>query len=276
MIKISVCIPVYNTEQYLIRCLESVVQAAADFKEYEILVCSDASPGNTKDLCNDFNVRFFKHNINKGLTETRRTLVNNALGEYILMLDSDDTLMPDIFSKIYQIITNEHADIMHCLSNIRFNMTDPVLLCKNRIKNCVNIHFGRLIGKDIVRAAFFDADHHTDVWGKLIKRSLYVKAFQSIPIVYCNMLENVLQYFFISFYATKYIGTNICTHMYTVNTGMTSCRRPTPEESKRHVASIHNCFQTIFSSKEFASLSDDFKRRINSNYAGCVARWTVK
>ena len=276
MIKISVCIPVYKTEQYLVRCLKSVVQAATDFKDYEVLVCNDASSDTVKALCSDFNVICLEHDVNRGLLETRRTLVNNAQGEYILMLDSDDTLMPSIFDDLYKVARHEFADIVHCISNIRFDLSDSPTLRKNRMKSCTDVYFGRLQNKSILQAAFYLENHHCDVWGKLIKRSVYTKALQSIPVVYCNMLENIVQYFFITYYATRYVGISLCSHVYSVNTGMTSAQGQTSKYAKLHLASIHTCFQIIINSKEYASLNTNIKKHINTMYHKQVACWSIK
>ena len=133
---ISVCIPVYNTERYLAQCLESI--AVQDFSgSVEVLVLSDASPGldergwKSEKIVKSFKKRFrnkfgmtkpadklnvslqyIENSQNLALIETRRRLVNEAKGEYIFMLDSDDFLPPNALSSLYEAAIQNDADIV--------------------------------------------------------------------------------------------------------------------------------------------------------------------
>lgn len=94
MPKISVIIPVYNTEKYLSECLDSVL--AQTFQDFEIICVNDGSTDNSAQVLSDYashhtHVRIISQK-NQGLSGARNTGLDHATGEYIFFLDSDDTL----------------------------------------------------------------------------------------------------------------------------------------------------------------------------------------
>lgn len=90
--KFSVIIPVYNTEKHLSQCIESVL--AQSYKDFEIILVDDGSTDSSKGICDSFaneneNVRVI-HQTNGGASKARNTGLDNAKGDYILFVDSDD------------------------------------------------------------------------------------------------------------------------------------------------------------------------------------------
>lgn len=96
--KVSIIVPIYNVEQYIEECLNSIYnQELADF---EVLCIDDK--GNDKSIekvrkfvsiNNITNLKIIEHNENKGVSEARNTGIKNAKGKYICFLDSDDMLI---------------------------------------------------------------------------------------------------------------------------------------------------------------------------------------
>ncbi|MGF7184763.1 glycosyltransferase involved in cell wall biosynthesis [Desulfitispora alkaliphila] len=90
--KISVIIPIYNVEQYLRQCIESVL--AQSYKDMEIILVNDGSPDNSLDICNEFaeNHPCIKviDKENGGISDARNEGIKNSTGEYLMFLDSDD------------------------------------------------------------------------------------------------------------------------------------------------------------------------------------------
>ena len=96
---ISVIIPVYNSEKYLSRCIDSVL--GQTFNDFEILLIDDGSKDNSGKICdeyalNDKRIKVF-HNSNKGVSCARNFGLDHAKGEYISFIDSDDWIGPDFF-----------------------------------------------------------------------------------------------------------------------------------------------------------------------------------
>lgn len=102
--KLSVIIPVYNVEKYVIRCINSVVQNDLESSAYEIIVVDDESPDDSvKTIQSHFqdvaNLKVITQK-NKGLGGARNTGISNAKGTYLLFLDADDYLVPNTLSQI--------------------------------------------------------------------------------------------------------------------------------------------------------------------------------
>lgn len=90
----SVIIPVYKVEQYLSKCVDSVL--AQTFSDYEIILVDDGSPDKCPKICDDYaqkdnHIRVI-HKQNGGLSDARNAGINSATGKYVLFLDSDDYL----------------------------------------------------------------------------------------------------------------------------------------------------------------------------------------
>ncbi len=93
---LSVIIPVYNTAEYLRKCVESVLDS--DFVDFEVVLVDDGSTdGKSPALCDELCAEYEKvrviHQENRGLGGARNTGIESAEGEYLLFLDSDDTLV---------------------------------------------------------------------------------------------------------------------------------------------------------------------------------------
>lgn len=109
--KISVIIPVYKVEQYIEKCLLSVINQT--YKEkFECLIINDATPDNSMTIANrvinntpaNICFRVINHEKNNGLSEARNTGIKHSQGTYIYFLDSDDFLEPDCLEKFSNIL----------------------------------------------------------------------------------------------------------------------------------------------------------------------------
>jgi glycosyltransferase involved in cell wall biosynthesis len=90
--KVSFVLPVYNVMPYLERCVQSLV--CQTYKDFEIILVDDGSPDDSGKLCDELATRDKRirviHQENKGLSGARNTGIDNATGEYIIFVDSDD------------------------------------------------------------------------------------------------------------------------------------------------------------------------------------------
>ncbi|MBQ6823572.1 MAG: glycosyltransferase family 2 protein [Clostridia bacterium] len=116
---ISVVIPVYNTKEYLRKCVESVL--ACDHSDCEILLVDDGSTdGESPALCDALAAEYEAvrviHQPNKGLGGARNTGITEAKGEYLFFIDSDDTVVPGTLETLKAAIARTSSDI------ISFNM----------------------------------------------------------------------------------------------------------------------------------------------------------
>lgn len=93
-IKISVIIPVYNAEQYLKDCVDSIINQS--YQNFELILVDDGSSDNSPKICDDYDAKDNRiiviHKSNNGVSEARKTGLDNASGDYIMYVDSDDWL----------------------------------------------------------------------------------------------------------------------------------------------------------------------------------------
>lgn len=116
--KISVIVPVYKAEKYLHKCVDSIL--AQTFTDFEVLLVDDGSPDRCGEICDEYvakdsRVRVF-HQENGGVTSARRLGVENALGEWINFVDSDDTIPLDALNNMYGAAQKDKVDIVMCAS----------------------------------------------------------------------------------------------------------------------------------------------------------------
>lgn len=115
--KVSVIVPVYNVEEYLPKCLESLVNQT--LPEIEILVVNDGSPDNSQAIIDDYAARypdkiraFIKEN--GGLSDARNYGLAHATGEYIAFVDSDDYVDIDMYELMYKKAAESDSDVVCC------------------------------------------------------------------------------------------------------------------------------------------------------------------
>lgn len=114
--KVSVIVPVYNTAPYLRKCLDSLVNQT--LVDIEIIVVNDGSPDNSQEIIDDFTSKhpqikgFLKQN--GGLSDARNFGIDQAKGEFIGFVDSDDFVSVEMFEKMYQKAMENEADIVLC------------------------------------------------------------------------------------------------------------------------------------------------------------------
>ena len=114
--RFSVVIPVYNVADYLRGCIDSVL--ANDCSDCEILLVDDGSTdGICPAVCDEYAASYpdligVIHQENRGLGGARNTGLEAAKGEYLLFVDSDDTIAPDTLGRLGEAIEESHADII--------------------------------------------------------------------------------------------------------------------------------------------------------------------
>ena len=118
MKKVSVIVPVYNTEKYLRRCLNSLVNQTLE--DIEIIVIDDCSPDNSKEILKEYEkkykdkIKVFHNKTNKGIGYNRNYGIKKATGEYIGFVDSDDWVDETMYDKLYKRAKKDNLDLVLC------------------------------------------------------------------------------------------------------------------------------------------------------------------
>ena len=112
--KLSIIVPIYNVEQYLRKCVDSLLNQHID--DYEIILIDDGSPDTCPQICDEYaaahgNIRVI-HRENGGLSAARNSGLEVALGEYIMFMDSDDYIEPNVLSGLLSQIDRDNLEVL--------------------------------------------------------------------------------------------------------------------------------------------------------------------
>lgn len=114
--KVSVIVPVYKTEQYLKKCLDSLVKQTLN--EIEIVVVNDGSPDKSQEIIDEYESKYPQvHGVKKengGLSDARNCGIQYATGEFIAFVDSDDYVENYMYERMYEKAIKDNLDIVVC------------------------------------------------------------------------------------------------------------------------------------------------------------------
>ena len=141
--KISVIVPVYKAEKYLHRCVDSILSQT--FTDFELILVNDGSPDNCGAICDEYaqkdnRVRVF-HKENGGVSSARNLGLDNAKGEWITFVDSDDWLKPGCLE---QLTNKLDADMIKCgieASDKSSIWREQFRVHQQFIRNCQQLHW---------------------------------------------------------------------------------------------------------------------------------------
>lgn len=113
--KVSIIMPVFKTEQYIEKTIQSVV--GQSYSNIELVCINDKTPDNAFEICKRYQkkyhwIKLIENDRNRGLEYTRNHGLKEASGEYILFLDSDDTIASDMLEKMVNIASSEKSDVV--------------------------------------------------------------------------------------------------------------------------------------------------------------------
>ena len=106
---VSIIVPIYNVEQYISKCIESIL--AQTYRDFELILVDDGSPDNCGKICDEYAKQDSRvhviHQENKGVSAARNAGISLAKGEYISFIDGDDYVEKDFFERIITQFTDE-------------------------------------------------------------------------------------------------------------------------------------------------------------------------
>ena len=182
MIKVSVIVPVYNVEDYLIECLTSIINQT--LKEIEIICIDDCSTDSSYNILEEYakkddRIRIIPHKENKGLGPARNTGIKEAKGEYISFIDSDDYISKDYLENLYNTAKKYNTDVVNNI-NIKKKLDNKLYLYEININNYLS-RFQKLFKKNhfegISNANIKDEKENTKnypfvvAWNKLYRKT---------------------------------------------------------------------------------------------------------
>lgn len=113
---ISIIIPVYKVENYLSKCVDSIINQT--YSNLQIILVDDGSPDNCGKICDEYKNKdsrvFVIHKQNGGLSDARNVGIEKATGGLISFVDSDDWLLPNFYQHCYETLIKYNADMVAC------------------------------------------------------------------------------------------------------------------------------------------------------------------
>lgn len=178
-IELSIIIPVYNSEDYLLKCIQSVLSQT--FTSFELILVNDASTDSSGRICdllaiNDSRIRVIHHTENKGLSISREDGFRISKGKWISFIDNDDYILPTMYERMMENRTN--GEII-CVRGEDKNSKeiDEAILVYRQVTPLV------IDGKqfcDQVYAKKINYGCVGPIWGKIIKRNLIIETLDKM------------------------------------------------------------------------------------------------
>ncbi|MBR4390567.1 MAG: glycosyltransferase [Bacteroidales bacterium] len=116
MVLLSIIVPVYNVEQYLNKCVDSLLTQDLMPDEYEIILVDDGSPDRCGAICDDYALRYSNikviHRENGGIGAARNSGIEEACGKYVQFVDSDDYLEPNVLKSLVDKMEHDQLDVL--------------------------------------------------------------------------------------------------------------------------------------------------------------------
>jgi glycosyltransferase involved in cell wall biosynthesis len=167
MMKISVIVPVYNVENYLSRCVESIIKQTCT--NLEIILVDDGSTDASGKMCDEYAQRDNRitviHKKNGGLSDARNAGLDIATGEYIGFVDSDDFIALNFYEILYNTLVENDSDLVYCKYQKFENEAN--------IKETENYKVFQYDNIEFLNNFYDDTTYKIVVWNKLYKRNIW-------------------------------------------------------------------------------------------------------
>lgn len=183
MPKLSIIVPVYNTEKYLQDCIESVL--AQIFTDFELILVDDGSTDKSGSVCDEYSLSDVRirviHQKNVGVTAARKRGAEAAVGEYISFIDSDDWIEPNMYRDMLMKADMYNADMVLCDMIAERQVDAGVIHCGNRN----GLFVSEQLEKQIFPNMLFDFSRNApglslNLCNKLIRSTLAKPVFAEI------------------------------------------------------------------------------------------------
>jgi glycosyltransferase len=215
--KISVIIPVYNVEQYIARCLDSIL--AQSFQDFEIVIVDDCGTDNSMIIVEQYiskDDRFVVcHNKqNMGPMWARREGYLNARGEYFVFCDSDDYLLPDSLELLHEAISSTQADIV-ASSYVRHTFREKDVVLYNKLSH----------GEDSISVykSLLSGEISHSLWAKIFSANLFRDYLYETKDHQTNS-EDALLFYQVVEHAKKVVIIQDPTYCYVFNSTSSTLR----------------------------------------------------
>jgi len=249
-IKVSIIVPVYNSEKYLKKCLDSLVNQSLE--EIEIILINDCSTDDSLSILNSYKEQYPDKVIVKNLTEnrgpggTRNLGIQAAKGEYIGFVDSDDDVSYEMFEKLFKIAKRANYDMVDCA------FYDEAL--NKNVKTTPKEALGELNSEKrkliIINSGY--------MWNKIIKRDIIIS--NSIRFREKTAYEDLEFIPLVILFCKKICATNMVLYNYRLNDSSITRKYNT----KVHIYEKMDSTRALVEKFKEVNAYDDYREEITS------------
>lgn len=209
--KLSIIIPIYNSEKYLEKCINSVLEQT--FFDFQLILVNDASTDKSGEICDryallDKRIRVIHHEKNRGLSLAREDGLLLAESEWVSFMDNDDYVHPEMYERLMR--NAEKGDIICARGEDKSSKEIDNIYWDNEEKELL-----RFFGKEasnIIYSQVMDLGCIGPIWGKIIKKSLIDFVREKVEPyrekLYWVFFEDVLFTPFMFYYANTVVIDN--------------------------------------------------------------------
>lgn len=220
---VSIIIPVYNTSRYLEECLQSVTNQT--LKDIEIICIDDHSNDDSIKILDDYSKRDGRiivklHDKNCGLLKTRKDGVELASGEYILFLDSDDSLKEDACKELSELMEKTNCDMIQFGTNVIPHENADRKMTSHYIQYLKTPR--KKLSKESIFKYQFSGLTNWHLWNKIYKADICKKTYGSVQDRYMIVSDDLYASFFFSYYADKMMSIKKKYYCYNIGRGYTN------------------------------------------------------
>lgn len=186
---LSVLIPMYNVEKYIGECLDSILSNKVQDFEYEVIVADDGSTDGSLGVAKDFEARYDNVKVfsfaNRGVSLTRKFLLNEAKGDFVWFVDADDYVDENVFVCIQKALDEEKTDVL--IFDYRLKVGEDFLQGDFREEKESTYDNGI--------ACWLNCKLNVEIWNKVIRKSLLDEACFIEQRCYCEDLYFIFRLF---------------------------------------------------------------------------------
>lgn len=299
----SIIVPIYNVEQYINKCIESIL--AQSYKNYEVILVDDGSPDNCPSICDRYKADNPKvrviHKNNGGLVSARQAGVSLATGRYIICVDGDDWIREDYLEQAERIIEKFTPDII-CFG---FYIAIGEKNIEKKLSNRIGFYEKNEIEREIFPILLENEDTRSftpTIWAKVFKKELY-EYYQKQVDVSIEMGEDSVCVRPSVYHANSLYIHDTCSYYYRYNpTSITKSKKASnwngPQMRAEHLIKyidmresdfqkqlyrtvVHSLFNVAVSQfnreEKYSVISKDIKRNITEGlYAEAIAKCSFR
>ncbi len=191
---VSIIIPVYNSEKYISKCIESIL--CQIYSDWELIIIDDGSTDQSYKIINEYVKKDTRINVyhfeNRGVASSRNTGIGLSKGEYITFIDSDDYVEPEYLNKLVEGLAKYNCDISSCDVLEIYNGKHQIIKSLDTVKNHETVVGSKKIVNDILYHKIKNGYSCAKLWKKSVIKHLFqdYSYCEDVLFVVNNLIES--------------------------------------------------------------------------------------